>query len=94
MAGIIAKICTGIGLLALFMMLASIACGKMVGIEMMAVFQITFFSLMTLSQMNPCFAALSYLWLVNGYNVLNNNHLSDVFTPIQPKGIKMFSRFT
>ena len=60
----------------------------------MAVLQITFFSLITLSQMNPCFSALSYLWLVNGYNSLNHNNILDSLSPIQIKGIKMFSRFT
>lgn len=65
----------------------------MVGVEMMAVVQISFFSLMTLSQLNPCFAALSSLKLVNGYNSLSKNRLEDPLNPIQPKGIFLFSRF-
>jgi hypothetical protein len=63
---------------------------------MMAVLQITFFSLLTQSQMNPCFAALSYLWLVNGYNSLTHNkeYLHDPLTPLRPKGLMMFSMLT
>ena len=45
--------------------------GKMIGVEMMAVVQISFFSLITLSQLNPCFAALASLRLINGYNSLS-----------------------
>lgn len=59
----------------------------------MAVIQIAFFSLITLSELNPCFAALSSLHFVNGYNSLNKNHLNDTLTPIPPKGIFLFSRF-
>ena len=66
----------------------------MIGVEMMAVIQISFFSLLSLSNMNPCFAALSSLKLVNGYNSLGGNHLADQLTPNQPKGIFLFSRFT
>lgn len=61
---------------------------------MMAVVQISFFSLVSLSQLNPCFAALSSLKLVNGYNSLNSDPLKDQLTPISPKGIFLFSRFT
>lgn len=60
----------------------------------MGVMQISFFSLMTLSQVNPVFAALSSLRFINGYNSLSNNHLADPLTPTSPKGIFMFSRFT
>lgn len=60
---------------------------------MMAVVQISFFSLLTLTHLNPCFAALSSLKLVNGYNSLNKNHLEDELNPAQPKGIFLFSRF-
>ena len=61
---------------------------------MMAVIQISFFSLATLSNLNPCFAALSSLKFVNGYNSLGGNHLEDQITTTQPKGIFLFSRFT
>lgn len=60
----------------------------------MAVVQITFFSLLTLASLNPCFAALTSLLFVNGYNNLNHsNHLEDPLTPVSPKGIFLFSRF-
>ena len=60
---------------------------------MMAVMQISFLSLMTLPELNPCFAALSSLRLVNGYNYLNENHLEDQLTSDQIKGVYLFSRF-
>jgi hypothetical protein len=59
---------------------------------MMAVIQISFFSLITLSQVNPCFAALSNLRFINGYN-LKSNHLQDPLTPAEPKGLFLLSRF-
>lgn len=60
---------------------------------MMAVLQIALLGLIMLSNTNPCFSALNYLWLVNGYNTINKNHLSDPLTPNQPKGIYLFSQF-
>jgi len=89
----ISQFATAVAILALLMYFLSIIAGKMVGVEMMAVLQITFFSLLTLSHMNPCFSALSYLWLANGYNSLKHNHLADPLSPIPVKGIQMFSRF-
>lgn len=94
LAGIIASVCTAISAIAGVFFLLGLISGKMVGVEMMAVVQISFFSLVTLSQLNPCFAALSSLKLVNGYNSLNHNHLADQLTPTNPKGIFLFSRFT
>lgn len=94
MAGIISTLCTAISAMAGLFFLVGLISGKMVGVEMMAVVQISFFSLVTLSQLNPCFAALSSLKLVNGYNSLNHNHLADQLTPTNPKGIFLFSRFT
>jgi hypothetical protein len=46
--------------------------GKMIGVEMMAVLQIAYFALMPLSDLNPCFSALTSLRYVNGYNQLND----------------------
>lgn len=66
----------------------------MVGIEMMAVLQISFFSLMTITQFNPCFSALVNLFLVNGYNkIASTSHLADPNAPIQAKGLRLFSQF-
>lgn len=93
MASIISTVCTGISALAAVFYVLALISGKMIGVEMMAVVQISFFSLVTLSQLNPCFAALSSLKLVNGYNSLNSNHLKDPLTPTSPKGIFLFSRF-
>ena len=78
----------------LAMFLVGMISAKMIGTEMMAVLQVSFISLITLQEMNPCFQALSSLYLVNGYNsVSSNNYLDDPRTPIQPKGIFLFSRF-
>jgi hypothetical protein len=49
MAKLTSLLCTAIGAAALVVFCVSAICGKMVGVEMMAVFQITFFSLLTLS---------------------------------------------
>jgi hypothetical protein len=69
-----------VGLASLGVFALGLISGKMIGVEMMAVVQIAFFSLMSLSQMNPCFSALSSLRFVNGYNQLNqSNYLLDPF---------------
>jgi hypothetical protein len=93
-ANIISTVSTAISAAALVFCVLGLISGKMIGVEMMAVIQISFFSLVSLSQLNPCFAALSSLKLVNGYNSLNNDHLKDQLTPTAPKGIFLFSRFT
>ncbi len=93
MANIVSLLCLAISVTSLVFFVLGLISGKMVGVEMMAVVQISFFALMTLSQLNPCFAALSQLRFVNGYNSLNNNHLEDQLSPNQPKGIFLFSRF-
>lgn len=77
-ADIVSLLCTGVSAAGLTFFVIGLISGKMVGVEMMAVVQISFISLLSLSQMNPCFAALSSLKFVNGYNSLNyNNHLND-----------------
>ena len=44
--------------------------------------------------MNPCFEALTSLWLVNGYNDISPKEiLQDSLTPEQPKGVYLFSLF-
>jgi hypothetical protein len=50
--------------------------------------------LSSLFETDPCFAALSSLKYVNGYNELNRtNYLQDPYEPIPPKGIALFSHF-
>jgi hypothetical protein len=62
---------------------------------MMAVIQISYLSLFTLSNMNPCFNALSNIWFVNGFNYFSFSKglLKDQLSPIQAKGINLYSRF-
>lgn len=69
--------------------------GKLIGLEMMAVMQMSYMSLMTLSSMNPCFKALSKLEFVNGFNYfsLSKQYLLDQDTPASVKGLKLSSLF-
>ena len=62
---------------------------KLVGIEMMAVVQISFVYLLSLSEMNPCFKALSNLKFVNGFNYfsLSKGYFTDPETHLAAKGI-------
>jgi hypothetical protein len=62
---------------------------------MMAVIQISYLSLITLSSLNPCFNALSNIWFVNGFNYFSlfKGHLRDSDTPLEVKGINLYSRF-
>ena len=61
---------------------------------MMGVLQVSFLSLITLTELNPCFSALSSLWLVDGFNSLTQkNCLEDELSPEQSKGINLFSQF-
>ena len=81
LADSIATFATVVGVLALVMFLLGMISGKMIGTEMMAVIQVSFVSLMTLQEVNPCFRALASLWIVNGYNALSpNNSLEDPYT--------------
>lgn len=78
------------------MFLIGIVSAKVVGVEMMAVLQISFFGLVTLSEVNPCFAALSPLVMSNGYNknlIDNKNYIDDINTPIKIKGIMQYSQY-
>ena len=85
----------------LFVFLLGIFAGKVIGIEMMAVIQIAYFSLLSLSSLNPCFRALSDMWFVNGFNyfyplssIHPKNYLLDPLTPLPAKALKLFSVFT
>ncbi len=94
MANIISLLCTIISAISLTFFILGLISGKMIGVEMMAVIQISFFGLMSLTEMNPCFAALSSLKFVNGYNSLGANPFLDRLTPTQARGIFLLSRFT
>lgn len=94
LASVIGLFATAISIAALVVYFIAILGYKMVGIQMMAVLQISFLSLMLISDVNPCFQALANLWLVNGYNRINASHyLQDQLTPIPPKGIYLYSRY-
>lgn len=63
---------------------------------MVAVVQISYLSLLTLTSLNPSFKALSNMWFVNGFSYfsLSKDHLKDAFSPLQVKGLCLYSRFT
>lgn len=101
MAKIISTLSSIVGGLSLFVFLLGIFAGKVIGIEMMAVIQIAYFSLLSLSSLNPCFRALSDMWFVNGFNYFYplssthpKNYLLDPLTPLPAKALKLFSVFT
>ena len=80
---------------ALFLFIIGIFADKLVGVEMMAVVQISHLSLITLDNLNPVFKALANIWFVNGFNYfsMSKNYLLDSSTPIKVKGIYLFSYF-
>ena len=69
--------------------------GRLVGVEMMAVIQISYLSVLMLSSVNPCFKALSKIWFVNGINYYQfvGNILKDPYITNEMKGISLYSRF-
>ena len=68
--------------------------GKLIGIEMMAVIQLSYLSLISMESLNPGFNAISRLWYVNGYNELrfDNAYLIEAETK-KPKGLTMYPYF-
>lgn len=69
-ANIISLLCTAASAIGLTFFLIGMIYGKMIAVEMMAVLQVSFLSLLNLTQVNPCFAALSSLRLANGFNLI------------------------
>lgn len=90
--GYLAYIIAGLSLL---LFVVGIFARKIIGVEMMGVIQISYLSLLCLDSMNPCFKMLANIWFVNGFNYfsLTKNYLTDVNSPIQIKGIFLYSRF-
>ena len=52
------------------MVLSVLANEKLVAVEMLAVFQITFLSLVVVKDMSPTVSALTNLYIANGFNKL------------------------
>ena len=60
----------------------------------MAVIQISFFGLAAISELNPCFFALTGLWPSSGYNKISEERsYDDPMAPTKVKGINHYSRF-
>jgi hypothetical protein len=67
----------------LFMVLGLIG-GRLIGLECMATIQLSFLSLLTLTEVSPSFASLSSLGLSFGYNRLKGYDLSqDIDRPFK-----------
>jgi hypothetical protein len=88
---IISNFGNAVSFAALGLFVLGVISGKMVGVEMMAVIQISFLSLMTLESLNPCFAAISSLKFVN--QMAKFTSMKDLFLPIPPKCLGLFSFF-
>jgi hypothetical protein len=63
----------GVSLLALLGFVLSILGPKLIGTEMIMVFQLTFLSLMDISDMNPTFEALKNLKITMGYSLFSDD---------------------
>ena len=68
LANTISLLCVVTCALAWLMMILGLYSGKVIGVEMMGVVQLSYFSLLSLTDMNPCISALSSLKWINGYN--------------------------
>lgn len=82
-AALVKTLATAASLLALAMFLFGAFAGKLIGIELIAVFQISFLSLTTLENLSPSFESLSMLAYSCGFAVKN----------IQPSTAKVGRRF-
>jgi len=96
LAGVISILSTVVAVAALLVFFLGMFARKLIGVELMAVIQISYICLVTLCPMNPCFKALTNMWMVNGFNhfSLTKAHLLDPRTPLYVKGISLYSRFT
>lgn len=68
MASIIKYMAIGASSIALLLAFLGLIAGRLVGLECLAVLQLSFLSLLTLTDVSPSFASLSYLGLSFGYN--------------------------
>lgn len=82
----------GIGGLGLFVSFLALIGGRLIGLETVAIIQITFFSLITLDKMSPTVSALSGLGLSCGYNKLQNYDISQKIE-VPFKGIEWDASF-
>lgn len=94
MAKVVSILAYVVAALSLLLFLLGIFARKLIGLEMVAVVQISYLSLLALSSMSPCFRALSNIWFVNGFSYfsLSKGHLLDPHTPLPVKGIYLYSR--
>lgn len=94
MAKIVSILAYMVAAFSLLLFLLGIFARKLIGLEMVAVVQISYLSLLALSSMTPCFRALTNIWFVNGFSYffLSKGHLLDPHTPLPVKGIFLYSR--
>ena len=88
------KIGLTISILALLAFVLSIFGPKLIGTQMIMVFQFTFLSLMDISELNPNFNALRYLKITLGYSIFPDSEaVHDKNSPYQVRGAPMYSQF-
>ena len=65
---------------------------KLIGVQSMAIIQISYLSLMTLRAVNPTFKALTAIWFVNGPNYFNIilRSLTNIQIPMQLKAANLY----
>lgn len=94
LAAIIAAISIVLPVLAWIFFIIGLFAGKMVAVEMFAVFQIASFGLIVVKDMNPTLNALKNLFISNGFNkfaIIDAYSLSEV--PQQLKGLGLDHQF-
>ena len=70
-AALVKTVATAASLLALAMFLVGAFVGKLIGLELITVFQISFYSLTALENLSPCFESLAMLGYSCGFAVKN-----------------------
>lgn len=68
LAKILQYIVLTMAIIALLLFLLGFYCNKLIALELLALYQVTFFSLSSLTDLSPNYQALTYLSLCNGYN--------------------------
>lgn len=68
MGGMISGVMGGVVGVGLLMFFVGMITSKIVGVEMMAVLQVSYLAIITIPAMNPCMNALTNISFVNGYN--------------------------
>lgn len=81
----------------MILFIISLFANKIVGLELIIVVQICYYSLIQIPVLNPCFNALSSMSIITGfsYSMLSKSkdYLIDSYSSQQIKGLSLHSRF-